>query len=147
MMIRSILPVLFLMLFGNVISAQIIAPTTMEEYNYGAIGYKIQLQARLDTKAGYKLVPAEGCEEPERKIEYQLMYRDEDSIPCAVILIFTKTRNAPLYYCIPTANASPEIWDKFNKSLAIGTDNPSEQLQFFTKCISYLMMNLATGRP
>lgn len=34
-------------------SAQVIQPTTDEEYNYGAVGYKLQLNARLDTKEGY----------------------------------------------------------------------------------------------
>lgn len=144
---RIFILIVFFALTGNALKAQQIAPTTVEEYNYGAIGYKIQLQAKLDTKAGYKLVPAEGCEETERKIEYQLMYREGETAPCAVIVIFTKLRNAPVYYCIPTADASPELWNKYKSSLSISTDNPGEQLHFFTTCISRLMMDLAAGKP
>ena len=127
--------------------AQVIQPTTEEEYNYGAVGYKLQLNARLDTKEGYILKDAEGCEEPERKIEYKIMYRQGEVHPCAVILVYTKLRSAPQYYCVPTPNANPQLWDKFYKSLTIGTDNPAEQLQFFTSCLGRLMMGFAIGKP
>ena len=127
--------------------AQVISPTTVDEYNYGAVGYKIQLQARLDTKEGYIMKDAAGCEESERKLEFKILYRKGENQPCAVIAIFTKIRTAPLYYCIPTANASPELWDKFYKSLTSGTDNPAGQLQFFNYCIARLMMGFANGKP
>ena len=127
--------------------AQMIAPTTEEEYNYGAIGYKIQLQNRLDTKAGYVLKDAEGCEEADRKMEFKLVYRQGENQPCAVIAIFTKIRTAPLYFCIPSANASPALWDKFYKSLTTGTDNPAGQLQFSNFCLARLMMGFANGKP
>ncbi len=127
--------------------AQMIAPTTEEEYNYGAVGYKIQLQNKLETKAGYYLKDAEGCEESERKMEFKLVYRDGETQPCAVIAVFTKIRTAPLYYCIPTANAGPALWDRFYKSLTLGTDNPAGQLQFTNYCIARLMMGFANGKP
>ncbi|MBL0342152.1 MAG: hypothetical protein IPP71_15290 [Bacteroidetes bacterium] len=136
-------PVGFSLLFSQ---AQIIAPTTDEEYNYGAVGYKIQLNAKLETKEGYSIKKAEGCEESDRKIEFVLLYRDGENQPCAVILAYTKIRNAPLYFCIPTANASPALWDKFYKSLSLGTDNPAEQLQFFTTCLSRLLMGFAANK-
>lgn len=126
--------------------AQIISPTTDEEYNYGAVGYKIQLQAKLETKQGYRLADAEGCEESDRKIEFKLIYRDKENQPCAVIMIYTKVRNPPAYFCIPSVNASPVLWDKFYKSIATGTDNPAEQLQFFTKCLAQLLMEVAGTR-
>ena len=143
---RYFFVVVFLIL-TNVAHSQIIAPTTDAEYNYGAVGYKIQLQAKLDTKEGYNLKDAEGCEESDRKIEYKVMYRNGENQPCAVILIYTKIRTAPVYFCVPTANANPAIWEKFYKSLAIGTDNPAEQLQFFTACLGKLMMGFASGKP
>ena len=127
--------------------AQLIAPTTEEEYNYGATGYKIQLQARLETKEGYTIKDAEGCEESERKIDFKLLYRDNETQPCAVIMIYTKVRNVPLYYCIPTANASADLWAKFTAALSGGTDKPQEQLQFMTRCIAGLMMGFASGKP
>ncbi len=127
--------------------AQIIAPTTEEEYNYGAVGYKLQLQNRLDTRAGYSLRDAEGCEEADRKIEYKLLYRNGETQPCAVFVVFSRTRNAPLYYCIPTANANPALWDKFYQSLTVGTDNPASQLQFFATCFARLGMGLIGLKP
>jgi hypothetical protein len=143
---RSLI-VLSLLLLTVVVQAQVITPTTVDEYNYGAVGYKIQLQARLDTKEGYVLKDAEGCEESDRKLEFKILYRKGETQPCAVIAIFTKIRQAPLYYCIPTTNASPELWDKFYKSLTTGTDNPAGQLQFFNYCIARLMMGFAHGKP
>ncbi len=124
--------------------SQIVAPTTEAEYNYGAVGYKIQLQAKLDTREGYHLVDAEGCEDPERKIEFKIMYRTGEAKPCGVIMIYTRIRNSPLYYCIPTENASPLLWEKFHKSLHTGTDNPSDQLHFFSYCLARLTMQLAS---
>ena len=106
-----------------------------------------ELNAKLDTKEGYFLKDAEGCEEPERKIEYKLVYREKENQPCAVILIYTRIRATPQYYCVPTPNASPELWSKFYKSLSAGTDNPGEQLQFFSMCLGRLMMGFATGKP
>lgn len=134
-------------LIASYSNAQLIAPTTEEEYNYGAVGYKIQLQNRLETKEGYYLKDAEGCEEAERKMEFKLVYRDGETQPCAVIAIFTKIRTAPLYYSIPSANASAVLWDKFYKSLSLGTDNPAGQLQFSNFCIARLMMGFAHGKP
>jgi hypothetical protein len=128
-------------------SAQVVAPTTEAEYNYGAVGYKIQLQAKLETKEGYTMKSTEGCEEADRKTEFQLLYRTGETVPCAVIMIYTKSHAAPLYYCIPTANANPALWDKFYKSLTTGTDNPAGQLQFLNYCIARLMMGIAAGKP
>jgi hypothetical protein len=118
-------------------------PTTDAEYNYGAVGYKIQLNAKLETKPGYSMRDMEGCEESERKIEFKAVYRDGEQTPCFVIMVYTRLRTPPMYYCIPTPDANPALWDKFNKSLTAGTDNPADQLQFFTLCISRLMMQYA----
>ena len=144
-MIRSIYVIVFIFMFSNG-QAQNISPTTTEEFNYGVVGYKIQLQAKLDTKEGYLLKDAEGCEEFDRKIEYKLLYRKEEAHPCAVILIYTRLRTPPLYYCIPTRDADPELWSKFYRSLTIGSDNPADQLQFFTTCISKLLMDFASDK-
>ncbi len=139
--------VLILIALTTTTQAQMIAPTSEEEYNYGAVGYKIQLQNKLETKAGYYLKDAEGCEESERKMEFKLLYRDGETQPCAVIAIFTKVRTAPLYYCIPSANASAALWDRYYKSLTVGTDNPAVQLQFTNYCVARLMMGFANGKP
>lgn len=127
--------------------SQAIAPTTAEEFNYGVVGYKLSLQAKLGVKAGYSLKEVKGCEEEDRKMDFKLMYRDGENVPCAIIVIYTKFRTPPMYYCIPTRDASPELWSKFNRSLTIGSDNPSDQLEFFTSCISKLVMDIASQKP
>ena len=143
---KNLLLIICLLFVSVAASAQLISPTTEEEYNYGAVGYKIQLQAKLETKAGYRLEDAEGCEKTDRKIEFKLIYREKENQPCAVIMIYTKVRNPPAYFCIPTANANPALWEKFYKSIATGTDNPADQLQFFTECLARLLMGIAAKK-
>lgn len=115
---------------------QTVAPTTEEEYNYGAVGYRIQLQTRMSDKPGYEIRSGGACEEPGRKITFNNMYRVGEKAPCAVILVFERPRASPSYYCIPTSNASPALWEKFKSSLNGGTDNPLEQLRFFSTCMA-----------
>ncbi|MFM8950653.1 MAG: hypothetical protein ACKOKB_07745, partial [Bacteroidota bacterium] len=67
--------------------AQTVAPTTEEEYNYGAIGYRIQLQTRMTDKPGYEIRVGGSCEEPGRKITFNNMYRVGEKVPCALILV------------------------------------------------------------
>jgi hypothetical protein len=136
----------FLLFFPLVSSAQKIAPTTPDEYNYGAVGYKIQLNAKLPVKQGYSIKEMQGCEEDDRKIEFKAVYRDGESVPCIVIMVYTKLRVPPMYYCIPTADADPALWKKYHDSLTIGTDNPADQLQFFTRCVSQAMMEFSQGK-
>ncbi len=124
-------------------TAQERTPTTAAEYNYGAVGYRIQLQAGMGDKSGYTITKLEEYEEPERKLEMMGMYRDGESHPCAVIMVYTRIRTAPLYFCMPTNDAPEELWTEFYKSLSTGTDNPQDQLQFFGKCIARLCMKFA----
>ena len=81
---KIVLVLVVLLVNWSVLLAQMTAPTTEAEYNYGAVGYKIQLQAKLETKEGYTLKDAEGCEESERKIEFKIM-----PLPIALIMAGT----------------------------------------------------------
>ncbi|HEX5000891.1 MAG TPA: hypothetical protein VFW78_00200 [Bacteroidia bacterium] len=134
----SLLTLVPLFTFG-----QKIAPTTEEEYNYGAVGYKIQLNARLPVKPGYRIIDMKGCEDDERKVEYRAVYRDGEQEPCFLIMIYTRLRVPPVYFCIPTTDADPALWKKYYNSLTAGTDNPAEQLQFFSYCLGQLTMEFA----
>ena len=126
---------------------QTVAPTSEEEYNYGAIGYRIQLQTRMTDKPGYEIRSGGSCEEPGRKLTFNSMYRVGEKKPCAVILVYDRPGASPSYYCIPSSDASPALWDKFKASLNGGTDNPVEQLRFFSTCIARSLMddNLLKG--
>ena len=132
----SLLIFCLLLLGHNRVNAQSIPPTTEEEYNYGAIGYRIQLQTRMADKTGYRIQFSGTCEEPGRKITFNNMFRDEEQSPCATIMVYERPGASPAYYCIPSANAAPALWDKFKASLNGGTDKPVDQLHFFSSCLA-----------
>jgi len=143
-MIFRLLMVSALMMLGFSGYSQLVQPTTEEEYNYGAIGYRIQLQTRMPDKPGYEVRENGICEEPGRKITLLGMYRSKEIVPCASILIYDRSGAAPQYYCVPSSNASPKLWDQFQKSLTGGTDKPAEQMQFFSTCLARFMMEQST---
>ena len=127
----------------NVTFGQETDPTTATEYNYGAVGYRIQLQSGMSDNAGYTIRKIDEYDEIDRKVEMMGMYRDGEEKPCAVIMVYTRIRTAPIYFCMPSRDAPKELWDKFEKSLTTGTDNPQDQLHFFSTCIAKLSMKFS----
>lgn len=126
--------------------AQPVKPTTEEEYNYGTIGYKIQLQTKLPMKQGYSISDLGIYEEPNRMVSFKGLLRDGDSMPCAVIMIYTKDKNPPEYFCLPTSNAPESIWSRYYQSLNVISDNQIEQLKFMSYGLSKTLMKV-TGHP
>ena len=130
-----------LLCFGFQLKAQINynleqKPTTEEEYNYLTKGYKIQIENGLDMKKGYSLVdisPEDGFgvrfESPQkgtiiRSVNYKALIREGDKKPCAILCIMQrKDTGYTEYLCIPSANASAEMWDKTMRAY----DNISEE--------------------
>jgi hypothetical protein len=125
------------------LQAQPISPTTAAEYLYGSVGYKLQLNNKLPMKEGYLLKDFITIDQENRKVEFKGIFRTGEKQPCATIMIYTKLRNAPQYYCIPTADADAELWQKFNASLLDDTENQQPQLQFFAWCIARLAAQLS----
>ena len=125
---------------GNNLHAQSIQPTTEEEYNIGLAGYKMFLQMKVEIKSGYKIKHLQSFEYGERKSEFKGLYRDGESKPCAVVMVYSKLRGAPEYYCIPTPDASEDLWDRFRKGITGDTDSKQEQLQFFGFALAKGMM-------
>lgn len=121
-------------------NAPAIAPTTDEEYVMGSVGYKMFMQLRVELKPGYKVNDIRDFEYGDRKASFKGLYRSGEKSPCAVILVYTKLRGAPEYYCIPTLDAPEILWDRFRNSLAGETDNKQEQLQFFGFALAKAMM-------
>ncbi|CAN5473753.1 hypothetical protein BH11BAC2_BH11BAC2_22050 [soil metagenome] len=145
--------ILFLLLFfiiTGLLQAQTaptttaMTPTTEEEYNMGAVGYRLFLQMGVELKKGYKVNDIATYEYGERKSVFKGLYRSGDQKPCAIIMVYTKLRGAPEYYCMPTVDAPEILWDRFRMSLAGETDNLQEQLQFFGFVIAKGMMLFAT---
>ena len=143
MTLKNSLFLLLFVFFTNISTAQKINPTANDEYLYGSVGYKLQLNAKLDGKQGYHLSDYAPIEETDRKVEFKGIFRNGETKPCALIMIYTKFRNTPQYYCIPTADAAPELWQKFFKSLRDDSENQQPQLQFFAYCLGNLAAQLS----
>lgn len=139
---------LIVLLIVSTIQLQAQAPTTIDEYTYVIVGYKQQLNLKLEMKNGYSIKDVDQFIEEDRRIEFKSLFRDKEKSPCAIMMIYYLPRGAaPLYYCIPTFNASSEIWDKFYKDINSGEDNPQQRLKFFALSISRIMMKInAEGR-
>ena len=142
---KKILLLALMCCFISITHAQTIAPTTDEEYTMGLVGYKMFLQMGVEIKQGYKVNPLAEYEYAERKASFKGLFRPGEQKPCAIIMIYTRLRGAPEYYCIPTLDAPEFFWDRFRTSLAGETDNQQEQLQFF--CFSLAKaLSLYTGK-
>lgn len=135
--------ILFLILFLNVVGLHAQAPTTLEEYTFVIVGYKLQLNMRLEMKKGYSLKDIDSYIEEDRKIEFKALTRDGEKAPCAIMMIYLLPHGAaPQYYCIPNATAPEDIWDKYYMSIKTGSDNPEQRFRFFSLAIAKLMMKM-----
>jgi hypothetical protein len=93
--------------------------TTQEEFNYITKGYKIQVESGLDMKKGYSLTDLgdwgliNGSE--NRTCEFKGLVKQGQIKPCAIMMIYKRTdiaNGANFYICIPSADASQEIWQQ-----------------------------------
>lgn len=141
---KTIRLTLLLLVFSGLASAQTFPATTEEEYNMAAVGYKLFLQMGVEIKQGYKVNDISDYEYADRKASFKGLYRPGDKNPCAIIMVYTKLRGAPEYYCIPTPDAPEILWDRYRMSLAGETDNKQEQLQFFGFALGKALMKFAT---
>lgn len=140
-----ILPILFVVV-NAIGSAQVkntaeAKPTTEDEYNYGIAGYRLQLQMKLPMRKGYTLEDIVTVERGDRKSSFKALLRQGEKKPCAVIIIYDRPRVNPEYLCLPTSDASAELWEKFFVSLHSDTENEQERLRFFSFAIARAMMN------
>lgn len=120
-----------------------INPTTEDEYVMGSTGYKMFMQMGVELKNNYKVKDIADYEYGDRKASVKGLHRPGEEKPCAVILVYTKLRGAPEYYCIPTVDAPEYIWDKYRMSLAGQTDSRQEQLEFFSFALAKAMMHFS----
>jgi hypothetical protein len=111
---------LIIFFFGNTkVFSQSKTGTTEEEYNYVTKGYKVQIESGLDMKKGYTLKDLGEWNlkysDVSRGFAFKGLYRENDSIPCAVMAIYQKKRSGKPaiseYYCIPTLDALA-LWDR-----------------------------------
>ena len=132
-----------ILMWSAVMTVNAQAPTTLEEYTYVIVGYKLQLNMKLEMKKGYSLKDIDNYEEEDRRIEFKALTRNGEKSPCAVMMIYYLPHGeAPQYYCIPSYNAPSDTWDKYYASINFGEDNPQQRLKFFALSISKIMMKL-----
>lgn len=99
--------------------------TTEEEYNYLTKGYAIQVASGLDMKRGYSF--KDFGESPTifsdgtRVTEFKGLMRDGQVAPCAILMKYTTPTGTVTYFCIPTYNASPELWQRTFKQVHAAT--------------------------
>lgn len=121
-------------------NAQDQKPTTEEEYNYASGGFKLQLQMKLPMKKGYTATDFLVFEEGDRKCTFKAVLRDGEKFPCAVIMIYDRPRLNPEYFCIPSADAEPDLWTKFYSSLQSDVENEKDRFKFLNHAIAKALM-------
>jgi hypothetical protein len=128
---KKLMFLILLLLGSDLAHAQTFKATTEEEYNMGTVGYKMYLTMGVQMKTGYSVEPFTTFEYGERKAEFKGLFRPGDKKPCAILLIYSKQRGAPEYYCIPTLDAPEILWDRYRTSLGGEIDQKQEQVEFF----------------
>lgn len=95
--------------------------TTEEEYNYLTKGYAIQVASGLDMKRGYSFVDfgttPTSFSDGTRVTEFKGLLRDGMSTPCAILMKYSGPSGNATYICIPTYNASPDLWQRTFKQV------------------------------
>lgn len=117
--------------------------TTEVEYNYCATGYKLQLQMELPMKKGYVLNNITTVQEGDRTIEFKGLMRKGDKKPCAILMVYSKPRMAPLYFGIPSSDAPSTLWTKYYTSLNSDTENEKDVFRFFSYALGKLTAVMA----
>lgn len=118
-------------------------PTTEEEYNYGSTGYKLQLQMELPMKKGYVLADLIKVEQTDRMVEFKSLIRKGEKKPCAILMIYSRQRQSPQYFCVPSPDAPRELWDKFYLSLNSDIENERDVFRMFSYSMAKLSATLA----
>ncbi|MBK8846996.1 MAG: hypothetical protein IPO27_10790 [Bacteroidetes bacterium] len=146
---RKMMIALWLLIVSSSLQAQVkdetILPTTEEEYNYCATGYRLQLQMELPMKRGYKLEDITNLTEGERTFSFKSLYRTGEKKPCAILVIYSRPRVAPLYYCVPSENAPEPLWRNYYTSLANATENEKEYLRVFNYALGRALAMVASN--
>lgn len=131
-----------------VLSVVSYSQTTLEEYNYITKGYKVQIESGLDMKKGYTLTNLGdwgltfGTE--KRNVEFKGLYRANESLPCAIMMIFKRTdipTGATYYVCIPHPKSDESIW---KLTLDFVNTHTSEKSTAMSKTIIWALMKFAS---
>lgn len=112
--------------------------TTDEEYNYVIKGYQAQVEGGLDMKKGYILKEhgdwAAMNSDGTRGFKFIELYRTSDTKPCAIMAVYQKKEGGKVtnqeYYCIPTADAPQNLWERTMQQLNASLGKPGADAMF-----------------
>ena len=127
---RFCLLIVFISLFSLRSISQNIMPTTIEEYNYITKGYKTMIESGLDMKKGYGFKELGLYSTSARNCTFKALYRDKESKPCGILCVFKRLDGGYCYLCIPTSDASQEIWNKAIDEINNCLDNSGASKSF-----------------
>lgn len=119
-----------------------IAPTTRAEYDFVTVGYQIQLNTGLPMKSGYKLVDYEQCKFEHATVSVKALFRDKETEPCAIMMIYNERFQKPRYFCTPTKDADAELWELYFSSLDPQRLTNNTWLQYMTYCGATQIMEI-----
>ena len=96
-----------LLLLISILPLQAQQGTTLEEYRYLTKGYAYQIEMGLDaTKDGYQF---RDLYSSANGIEFLGMYLTGQSVPQAILAIFTSSNAKPIYLCLPNNQSASEV--------------------------------------
>lgn len=130
----------FLLIGMISIHSNVIAQTTIEEYNYVTKGYKVQEESGLDMKKGYLLEMITNEYKQERIAELRVLYRLKDTNKkevAAYMLIYKRSgSNNVEYICVPHPSSDEIISEMYWKQLYSGDGDSSYKLQLISYVLS-----------
>lgn len=101
---------------GTATASKTQQPTSEEEYNYLTRGYSVQVANGLDMKKGYSFQDlgdwSMSFSDGQRDTQFKGLFRDGETAPCAILLMYKKTGGDKTYICIPSVDADPELWQR-----------------------------------
>lgn len=141
---------LFMPIIFNLSSYECFGQTTLEEYNYLSKGYKIQLESGLDMKKGYIIKDISETNETfvggfERTVLFKHLYRENESKPCATLMIQKRPDTGYIeYFCIPHKDSSLEIWQKARVDYNRISNNYTESSAFYSWAMIKMISELSS---
>jgi len=108
--------ILLLSLVG-LFSIQGICQTSTEEYNYLTKGYKTQIENGLDMKKGYTLLGEDKYSYKGRSCEFKKLIKTSSHKTVAVLAIFHAQNGSNYYFCIPSKDSDPQLFEEYINSL------------------------------
>jgi hypothetical protein len=88
------------------------------------------IESGLDMKKGYTFKELGTFTNSTRNCTFKALYRDKETKPCGILCIFKRLDGGYCYLCIPTFDATQELWTKTNNDINNCFDNSGASKSF-----------------